>query len=108
VNRLEEFYDLEDAEEYLDFFDIPYDASLVNVKRFHMLKEYSNLVKLASQTFTLEEQLLDFFKFSLLKVYGEFKNGYAPSAADVWNMYDGNKLMGCGTCTPTPENSCGC
>ncbi len=33
-----------------------------------------------------EERLLDFLKFSLIKVYADFKNGYAPSAADVWDM----------------------
>jgi len=109
TKSLEEFYELTDAEDYFDFFDLEYDASLVNVKRFHILKEYGALIK--TGMFNLkddEERLLDFLKYSLLKVYGEFANGYAPSAADVWNMFEDGKLSGCMSCTPQPGNSCGC
>jgi len=106
---LEEFYELTDAEDYFDFFNLEYDPSLVNVKRFHILKEYGSLIKTGFENLKdQEEKLLDFLKFSLLKVYGDFKNGYAPSAADVWDMFKNGKLSGCMSCTPTPENSCGC
>lgn len=108
MKSINEFYKLQDAEEYFEFFDVNYDEKLVNVKRFHILREYGNLIKKGFENFKEENQLFDFLKFSLLKVYGDFKNGYAPSAADVWKMYDGNKLMGCMSCTPTPGNSCGC
>ncbi len=109
MKTLDSFYDLQDAEEYFEFFDLEFDQKLVNVKRFHIMKEYGNLIKKGFDNFSLDElKLLDFLKFSLLRVYGEFQNGYAPSAADVWNMYEGNKLMGCMSCTPAPGNSCGC
>jgi nitrogenase-stabilizing/protective protein len=109
MKSLDEFYELTDAEDYFDFFDLEYDSSLVNVKRFHILKEYGSLIKTGFANFKGEdEKLLDFLKFSLLKVYGDFKNGYAPSAADVWNMFKDGKLGGCMSCTPTPGNSCGC
>jgi nitrogenase-stabilizing/protective protein len=106
---LKEFYELTDAEEYFEFFDMEYDTRLVNVKRFHILKEYSTLIKKGFDNFKSDEnRLLDFLKFSLLKVYGDFKNGYAPSAADIWGMFKDGKLSGCGSCTPTQGNSCGC
>lgn len=106
---LDEFYELTDAEDYFDFFDLEYDQSLVNVKRFHILKEYGTLIKTGFENLRDdEEKLLDFLKFSLLKVYGDFKNGYAPSAADVWNMFKDGKLSGCMSCTPTQGDSCGC
>jgi len=106
---LEEFYELTDAEDYFNFFDLEYDQSLVNVKRFHILKEYGTLIKTGFENLKdHEEKLLDFLKFSLLKVYGDFKNGYAPSAADVWNMFKDGKLSGCMSCTPQAGNSCGC
>jgi len=106
---LDEFYELTDAEDYFDFFDLEYDQSLVNVKRFHILKEYGTLIKTGFDNLKSDEvKLLDFLKFSLLKVYGDFKNGYAPSAADVWDMFKNGKLGGCMSCTPTPGNSCGC
>lgn len=109
TKSLSEFYELTDAEDYFDFFDLEYDKELVNVKRFHILKEYGALIK--TGIFNLkddEPRLLDFLKYSLLKVYGEFANGYAPSAAEVWDMFKDGKLSGCMSCTPQPGNSCGC
>ncbi|WP_373072968.1 nitrogenase-stabilizing/protective protein NifW [Sulfurimonas sp.] len=109
TKSLDEFYELTDAEDYFEFFDLEYDSSLVNVKRFHIMKEYGTLIRTGMQNLVGQnERLLDFLKYSLLKVYGEFANGYAPSAADVWNMFEGGKLGGCMSCTPQPGNSCGC
>lgn len=109
TKSLDEFYELTDAEDYFNFFDLDYDSKLVNVKRFHILKEYGTLIKTGiANLIEEEERLLDFLKYSLLKVYGEFANGYAPSAADVWDMFKDGKLSGCMSCTPSPGNSCGC
>lgn len=106
---LDEFYELTDAEDYFDFFELEYDAGLVNVKRFHILKEYGTLIKTGFENLKGQDsRLLDFLKFSLLKVYGDFKNGYAPSAAQVWDMFKDGKLGGCMGCTPQAGNSCGC
>ena len=107
--KLEEFYELTDAEDYFEFFELPYDQHLVNVKRFHILKEYGTLIKTGIGNLkNQEERLLDFLKFSLLRVYGQFQNGYAPSAADVWNMFKDGKLSGCLSCTPDPTKGGNC
>jgi nitrogenase-stabilizing/protective protein len=109
TKSLEQFYKLTDAEDYFNFFNLDYDQRLVNVKRFHILKEYGTLIKTGFKNLNGEdEKLLDFLKFSLLKVYGDFKNGYAPSAAQVWDMFKDGKLGGCMSCTPQAGNSCGC
>ena len=107
---LDSFYKLTDAEDYFNFFDLEFDKKLVNVKRFHILKEYGTLIKTGIKNLKEQEtKLLEFLKFSLLKVYGDFKNGYAPSAADVWDMYKTGKLEGCSSgCSPEAGNSCGC
>jgi nitrogenase-stabilizing/protective protein len=106
---LKEFYELDTAEEYFDFFDIEYDKSLVRVKRLHILKEYSNLIKKALENLSHDDKhLMDFLKFSLVRVYGEYKNGNTPSAAEVWNMYKDGELTGCAACTPTTGGSCAC
>jgi nitrogenase-stabilizing/protective protein len=106
---INEFYELTDAEDYFEFFDLEYDKQLINVKRFHILKEYGNMIKTAFDNLKGDEnRLLDFLKFSLLRVYGDYKNGHAPSAADVWNMFANGKLGGCMSCTPIKGNSCGC
>jgi len=106
---LNEFYELSDAEDYFDFFELEYDRQLISVKRFHILKEYGTLIKKGMDNFEgQEDKLLDFLKFSLLQVYGNFKNGYAPSAADVWNMFQNGKATGCLACNQSKGNSCGC
>lgn len=109
TQSLDEFYELTDAEDYFDFFNLEYDQSLVDVKRFHILKEYGTLIKTGFTNLSYDEaKLMDFLKYSLLKVYGQFQNGYAPSAAEVWDMFKDGKLGGCMSCTPQAGNSCGC
>ncbi len=100
MKNIEKFFKLQDAEEYFDFFAIEYDKNLIDVKRFHILKEYGNLIKKGFANFKDEAQLFDFLKFSLLRVYFDFKNGYSPSAAEVWKVYDSSKscTSGCGGC----------
>ncbi|TLP39368.1 nitrogenase-stabilizing/protective protein NifW [Arcobacter arenosus] len=113
---VEEFYRCRDTEDYFKFFGIEFDQSLINVKRFHMMKEYGTLIKNGINNIKEENKLLDFLKFSLLRVYGDYKHGHAPSAADVWNMYETGKLEGCSSCGTTPGmagststgGSCGC
>jgi nitrogenase-stabilizing/protective protein len=42
---LAEFNKLVDAEEYFEFFQLPYDPQVVNVNRLHILRKFSELVK---------------------------------------------------------------
>lgn len=107
--KVEDFYELTDAEDYFNFFDIEFDQALVNVKRFHMMKEYGTLIRKGLANIEGEDKVMEFLKFSLLRVYGDYVNGHAPSAADVWNMYETGKLNGCSSCAPSPTGgSCGC
>lgn len=98
MNRLEEFATLTDTEEYFDFFDLGYDERLVYVKRFHILKKYGEMIEKAqAQEFENDEKKLDYYKFALITVYKNFENGYSPSAADVWSMFDNPSA--CGSCS---------
>lgn len=114
MKSISDFYKLTDTEDYFRFFDIDFDQKLINVKRFHMMKEYGTLIRTGIDSITEDSKLLDFLKFSLLRVYGDYKHGHAPSAADIWNMYATGKLEGCSSCgttagTPTASGgSCGC
>jgi len=113
MKTVEEFYKLRDTEDFFKFFDIDFDQKLINVKRFHMMKEYGTLIKKGLAEIADEDKLLEFLKFSLLRVYGDYKTGHSPSAADVWNMYETGKLEGCSSCSPSPAGastggSCGC
>ncbi len=41
---LAEFKKITDAEAYFEFFQLPYDAKVVNVNRLHILKKFSQFV----------------------------------------------------------------
>lgn len=98
MSKLVEFEKLTDTEDYFDFFDLEYDERLVYVKRFHIMKKYGEMLEKAKDAdFESDEKLLDYYKFALITVYKNFENGYAPSAADVWAMFD--KPSACGSCS---------
>uniref|UniRef100_B8HM98 Nitrogenase-stabilizing/protective protein NifW n=1 Tax=Cyanothece sp. (strain PCC 7425 / ATCC 29141) TaxID=395961 RepID=B8HM98_CYAP4 len=42
ANSLTEFNKLTDAEQYFQFFELPYDPQVVNVNRLHILKQFAN------------------------------------------------------------------
>ena len=104
MNTLEEFNTLTDAEEYFDFFDLDYDERLLYVKRFHILKKYGEMIaKAEAQELLSDDKKLEFYKFALITVYKNFENGYSPSAADVWAMYDNPSA--CGSCSTSTSCS---
>ncbi|WP_017314848.1 nitrogenase-stabilizing/protective protein NifW [Mastigocladopsis repens] len=50
--NLDEFKKLEDAEEYFEFFKLPYDHNVVNVNRLHILKKFSQFIKEIDENYT--------------------------------------------------------
>jgi len=109
MKTLEDFYHLRNAEDYFEFFEMDYDKKLVNVKRFHIMKEYGNLIKKGMAGFAHDEpMLLDFLKFSLLRVYADYLSGHAPSAAEVWDMFKDGEPKGCLACVSAKGGSCDC
>lgn len=97
MGTLAEFKEITDTEDFFDFFDLEYDERLVYVKRFHIMKKYGEMVQKAQEQNLDEETFLAYCKFALLTVYKNFENGYAPSAADVWSMFDNPSA--CGSCS---------
>ncbi len=98
MGTLAEFKTITDTEDFFDFFDLEYDERLVNSKRFHIMKKFGELVEKATgHDMGSETKLLEYYRFALLTVYKNFENGYSPSAADVWAMFDNPSA--CGTCS---------
>lgn len=97
MKSLRDFCKITIAEEYFEFFGLEYDESLVNVKRFHIMRKFGEMVQKAQSVESDEAKLLEFYKFALISVYKSFEGGYSPSAADVWNMYE--KTGGCLACS---------
>lgn len=109
MKTLEDFYHLRNAEDYFEFFEMDYDKRLVNVKRFHIMKEYGTLIKKGMAGFGNDElKLLDFLKFSLLRVYANYLSGHAPSAAEVWEMFKDGEPKGCLACVTSKGGNCDC
>ncbi len=45
MQTVNDFYKLRDTEDFFNFFGLEFDQKLINVKRFHMMKEYGTLIK---------------------------------------------------------------
>ncbi len=95
--KLDEFYKLTDIEDYFEFFGLEYDEHVIDVKRFHILRKFGELIAKARTLDNLtEEQLLNSYQFALIKIYKDFEGGYNPSAAEVWGLLE----------NPTPCFTC--
>jgi nitrogenase-stabilizing/protective protein len=68
------FQNLEDAEDYLQFFDIEYDRHFVNINRLHILKQFSLLIKQVDQAFpeVSEAEKLEKYSLALEEAYQVF------------------------------------
>ncbi|MEC4817378.1 MAG: nitrogenase-stabilizing/protective protein NifW [Scytonema sp. PMC 1069.18] len=46
------FKKITQAEEYFEFFELPYDQKIVNVNRLHILKKFSQLIAEIDENYT--------------------------------------------------------
>ena len=69
-----DFKKLVDAEDFLNFFDLPYDATFVNVNRLHILKQFSLLIAKVDEAFPDlgEAEKLEKYKLALGEAYQLF------------------------------------
>ncbi len=112
MKTLRDFKRLTDTEDFFEFFDLEYDERVVNSKRFHILKLFAQEMAKIDTLNVEESMILEFYKFSLIKVYMSFKeNGDFISAFDVWNMGDKNTpCLSCntfGNCNEESKNVIG-
>ncbi len=71
---LAEFSQLVNAEEYFEFFQLPYDPQFVNVNRLHILKKFSAFIKtIDSEAPNLSEsEKLERYQSALQQAYDTF------------------------------------
>ncbi|NES97500.1 MAG: nitrogenase-stabilizing/protective protein NifW [Desertifilum sp. SIO1I2] len=69
---LAEFNQLTDAEQYFAFFDLPYDATIVNVNRLHILQKFSRLIQEIDTNELSETQVLEQYCLALQQAYSLF------------------------------------
>ncbi|MCU0568747.1 MAG: nitrogenase-stabilizing/protective protein NifW [Oculatellaceae cyanobacterium Prado106] len=76
-----EFNQLTDAEQYFEFFALPYDAALVNVNRLHILQKFSGMMKTINAevegTAITDVELLDRYEAALIEAYEVFMSSNA-------------------------------
>ncbi|OLP16668.1 nitrogenase stabilizing/protective protein [Leptolyngbya sp. 'hensonii'] len=71
---LTEFNQLVEAEQYFEFFELPYDPQIVNVNRLHILQKFSNFLKerRAEIADLSEAETLDMYREALQRAYTVF------------------------------------
>jgi len=94
MTTLTQFNQLKDAEEYFDFFAIPYDPTVVNVNRLHILRKFSELVQLADETQN-EATQLDSYRQALTQAYELFlsSSGVEQKLFKVFQEKPSNVVM---------------
>lgn len=71
---LAEFNKITDAEQYFEFFKLPYDPKVVNVNRLHILQKFSQFVKQINTNSPdlSEAEKLDRYREALEQAYDVF------------------------------------
>jgi len=72
--EIDKFNQIVDAEEYFDFFQLPYDQKVVNVNRLHILKKFSQFIKEIDENYTdiSSSDRLNKYREALEKAYQVF------------------------------------
>ncbi len=65
------------AEEFLDYFGIPYQQSVVNVYRLHILKRFYQYLRQENLAALDEVAMFKEYRALLLRAYGDFLNSTA-------------------------------
>ena len=81
---LDELEELESAEDFLDYFEIAYERSVVQVNRLHILQRFSDYLKKGAAT----EKTREFYRTSMLCAYNDFvsSNAQAEKVFKVFRM----------------------
>jgi nitrogenase-stabilizing/protective protein len=75
------------AEEFLDYFHVPYDQAVVNVNRLHILKRFNQYLRATPGTSTMDDQTLgEVCKESLARAYDDFVRS-TPAQEKVFKVF---------------------
>lgn len=94
---LAEFNQLSNAEQYLEFFGLPYDPQIVNVNRLHILQKFSNLIKERAPELAglSEAETLEQYRAALQQAYNLFvtSNSLQQKLFKVFNEKPQNVVL---------------
>ena len=78
---------LASAEEFLDFFGVPYDQSVVHVNRLHILKRFNQYLRITPGTAEMDDAaLFNVCKELLVRAYGDFVRS-TPAQEKVFKVF---------------------
>ena len=74
MSRIAQFQQIVDAEQYFEFFNLPYDPQFVNVNRLHILQKFSNSLKAIDRDSPNlnDEEKLNQYRHALQQAYDVF------------------------------------
>lgn len=86
---LAEFRKLTDAEDYLQFFNLPYRQDFVNVNRLHILKQFALLIEKVNEVFldVSEEEKLEKYRMALAEAYEVFQSS-SPLETKLFKVFN--------------------
>lgn len=82
------FKQLTDAEDYLQFFGIPYDQDFVNINRLHILKYFARLLTQVDAAFPdiADAERLAKYNIALTEAYEVFKTS-SPLETKLFKVF---------------------
>ena len=75
------------AEEFLDYFQVAYDQTIVNVNRLHILKRFNQYLRATPGTAAMDDDTLKgVCRELLVKAYGDFVTS-TPAQEKVFKVF---------------------
>ena len=95
TGTLAEFNQLTDAEQYFEFFGLPYDPKAVNINRLHILKQFSNAIRQTNVAGLSEAEQLEVYRKAFIQAYDLFlsSSGVEQKLFKVFNEKPANVVL---------------
>ncbi len=86
-NFLQQLKALSSAEDFLQFFGVPFDQGVVNVSRLHILKRFFQYIRQDAVLAQADElQMFTIYRGLLQKAYGDFVTS-TPAQEKVFKVF---------------------
>src|SRR5450756_71381 len=86
-NFLQQLKELSSAEDFLQYFGVPFDQHVVNVSRLHILKRFFQYIRQANLLAQTDEVgLFTQYREQLVKAYGDFVKS-TPAQEKVFKVF---------------------
>jgi nitrogenase-stabilizing/protective protein len=86
-NLLKHMTNFSAAEEFLDYFQVPYEQSVINVNRLHILKRFNQYLRQTPGTAEMDDETLrGVCKELLAKAYDDFVRS-TPAQEKVFKVF---------------------